>query len=344
MNICVIIKSNTAITSKERMFLMKNRLVAVILSLILIFSSASVLANADNFMLGDVDGNEKLTAMDARLVLRAAARIDILTEEQFTAADVTFDSKVTAMDARTILRAAARIEDLPELPAEDTSETESTETTTAETPTETTTAETTTEEPDTGVVVTEYPEAISAFFKGTFYLNAKMGDDGEVTNIKMATNKSGTEIVMDSASGVLSLYATKSSSFIKLITPEEKKYYVELTKAMMDSYGIDFSQALGDFSFLAVENPGDPVLTTEEYDGKDCSVYTFAKEDSSAMKFYTVGEDVVKIAVQEKDGTNSTVIFVEELSGSIPKTMLTTKGFTKTSIIMLGQLLGDVFG
>ncbi len=322
---------------------MKNRLIAVILSLIMIFSSASILANADDIMLGDVDGNGKLTAMDARMTLRAAARIDTLTEEQFIAADVTFDGKVTAMDARTILRAAARIENLPERPTEDVSETETTteEPTTDETTTkapETTTKE---PEPDTGVVVTEYPEAISAFFKGTFYFDAKMGNDGDIVPIKMAVNKSGTEIVMESGSGTLSLYATKSSSFLKVITAEGKKYYVELTKAMMDNYGIDFSQALGDFAFLSIENPGDPILTTEEYDGKDCSVYTFAKEDGSAMRFFAEGEDIVKITVREKDGTDSTSIFVTELTSSIPKTMLTTKGFTETSIIMLPSLLPD---
>ncbi len=324
---------------------MKNRLIAAILSLVMIFSSASMLVSADSFMLGDVDGNGKITAMDARTVLRAAAKIETLPEEYIVAADVNFDGKVTAMDARMILRASSRVEPLPEMPTEDVSETE--KTTIAE-PTETTTdetttlpPETTTQEPDTGVVVTEYPEAIKAFFKGAFYLNGRMGNDGEIMTVKMATNKSGTEIVMESGSGTLSIYATKSSAYLKVITAEGKKYYVEMTKTMMENYGIDFAEALGDFSFLGVEEPGDPVLTKEEYDGKLCDVYTFGKEDGSVMVFYADGEDILKIVVREKGGKESTAIYVDELSGTIPKTMLTIKGFTATSILMLPSLLPD---
>ena len=326
---------------------MKNRLIAAILSLVMIFSSASILVNADSFMLGDVDGNGKITAMDARTVLRAAAKIETLPEKYVVAADVNFDGKVTAMDARMILRASSRVEPLPEMPSEDVSETE--KTTIAE-PTETTTDETTTippetttqePEPDTGVVVTEYPEAISSFFKGAFYLNGRMGSDGEVMTVKMATNKSGTEIVMESNSGTLSIYATKSSSYLKVITTDGKKYYVEMTKSMMENYGIDFTDALGDFSFLETENPGEAVLTKEEYDGKLCDVYTFGKEDGSAMVFYADGEDVLKITVREKGGKESTAIYVDELSGTIPKTMLTIKGFSETSILMLPNLLPD---
>ena len=323
---------------------MKNRFIAVALSLIMLFSSASMIVNADSFVLGDADGSGKITAMDARVVLRAAAKIEPLAEEYLAAADVNFDGKVTAMDARIILRAAAKVEELPEIPTDETTTAETTtaETTTAETTTaETTTAETTTAEPEPGVVVSDYPEAISAFFNGTFYLNGKMGTDGDIMTVKMATNKSGTEIVMESESGVLSLYATKSSSYLKVITKEGKKYYVELTKAMMDNYGIDFGDALADFSFIAIEDVSDPVLTKEDYDGSECDVYTFTLEDGSKTKFYANGEDVLKIAVCTEDGTETTAIFVDELTSEIPKTMLTIKGFKETSIFMLPSLIPD---
>ncbi|MBQ6018921.1 MAG: dockerin type I repeat-containing protein, partial [Clostridia bacterium] len=63
---------------------------------------------------GDVDGSGKVNSSDARLALRAAARIESLTDEQFAAADVDGNGKVNATDARKILRAAARIEALPQ--------------------------------------------------------------------------------------------------------------------------------------------------------------------------------------------------------------------------------------
>ena len=59
---------------------------------------------------GDVDGNGKVTASDARLALRAASKLDVLEGDLFTAADVDGNGKITAMDARAILRHSAKIE------------------------------------------------------------------------------------------------------------------------------------------------------------------------------------------------------------------------------------------
>lgn len=66
--------------------------------------------------LGDVNGDGKTAAADARIALRAAAGIHTLSDVQRTAADVNGDGKITASDARKILRVAAGIDtfSLPE--------------------------------------------------------------------------------------------------------------------------------------------------------------------------------------------------------------------------------------
>lgn len=61
-------------------------------------------------MLGDVDGDGKVTASDARLVLRAAVGLEILTGDALKAADINKDGKITAADARLILRKAVGLE------------------------------------------------------------------------------------------------------------------------------------------------------------------------------------------------------------------------------------------
>ncbi len=66
------------------------------------------------FTLGDVDMDGKIKAVDARLALRAAARLDTLTETQQKLADMDEDGKVKAADARAILRVAARLDPAPE--------------------------------------------------------------------------------------------------------------------------------------------------------------------------------------------------------------------------------------
>lgn len=59
---------------------------------------------------GDVNEDGRITASDARIVLRASAGLDVLTEHQKVMADVIIDEQITAGDARTILLLSASID------------------------------------------------------------------------------------------------------------------------------------------------------------------------------------------------------------------------------------------
>ena len=59
---------------------------------------------------GDVDGNGKITAADARLALRISAKLEKATEYQTRIADMDKNNKITAADARKILRISAKLE------------------------------------------------------------------------------------------------------------------------------------------------------------------------------------------------------------------------------------------
>ena len=85
---------------------------SLFLAILLVISCAAA-AVANALQPGDVDGSGKVNSSDARLTLRAAARLETLSGERFTAADVDGNGKVNATDARKILRAAAKIESLP---------------------------------------------------------------------------------------------------------------------------------------------------------------------------------------------------------------------------------------
>ncbi|MDR1630986.1 MAG: hypothetical protein LBS36_12375 [Oscillospiraceae bacterium] len=62
---------------------------------------------------GDVDGDAKITAADARLALRASAKLIRLDEENQQAAKVLGKDGLTAGDARLILRVSAGIDRFP---------------------------------------------------------------------------------------------------------------------------------------------------------------------------------------------------------------------------------------
>lgn len=59
---------------------------------------------------GDVNGDGKITAADARLTLRVSAMMETITGKNFVCADIDKDKKITASDARRILRMSSGIE------------------------------------------------------------------------------------------------------------------------------------------------------------------------------------------------------------------------------------------
>ena len=63
----------------------------------------------ESIFLGDVNGDTRITAYDARLILRYSAKIEGFTEKQKVFADINSDGKITASDARIVLRVAAKL-------------------------------------------------------------------------------------------------------------------------------------------------------------------------------------------------------------------------------------------
>ncbi len=315
---------------------MKNKILSVLLVLTLIFSSVAVLASAEDFMLGDLNDDGKVTAMDARLVLRASAKVDVLDENKSAAADVDFNGKITAMDARIILRASAQIEPLPEVPTDETTTDETTTAQPDETTTdETTTAETTTEEPSTGVVVSEYPEVIDTFFSGKFYLKCAMGDDTDAS-VEIAANGKNYELVASFGEMQFNIYYYRYQTYFK--NPAKKTYAIydkeakETLSNYMDGFELDFDEILMNFEFGKVEPTGDPVLTKGSFGGEECDIYTFGN-DGGATAFYFVDEELRSIVKLDANGNETSIILVEELSSKIPSGMLTLSGYKKQEIL-----------
>ena len=77
-----------------------------------LFEETYEIPTASALKLGDIDGNDKIEATDARLALRASVGLETLDGAQTKAADVDKSGKVDATDARFILRAAVGLEQL----------------------------------------------------------------------------------------------------------------------------------------------------------------------------------------------------------------------------------------
>ena len=92
---------------------MKNRLKKIIvcaLTVIIFVMAMSPAVSAAEVYFGDVNFDGKVTASDARAVLRYAATIDAPDEYQKIVADVNGDGRITSADARFILRISAKME------------------------------------------------------------------------------------------------------------------------------------------------------------------------------------------------------------------------------------------
>ena len=62
-----------------------------------------------DYLLGDLNGDEKINVLDANLVRRYAAEFEELDEKQLVSADVNGDGKVNVLDANLIRRFAAKL-------------------------------------------------------------------------------------------------------------------------------------------------------------------------------------------------------------------------------------------
>lgn len=67
---------------------------------------------------GDINLDGKVTASDARLALRASARLEDLNAVQIDVGDMDNNSKITAADARMILRVSAKLDSVPSIPSQ----------------------------------------------------------------------------------------------------------------------------------------------------------------------------------------------------------------------------------
>ena len=87
---------------------------ALSLLLVFMFSTVFITVNAvtADALPGDLDNDQKVTAADARLALRASIGLELFDKTKITLADVDYNGIVTAADARMILRASVGSEDL----------------------------------------------------------------------------------------------------------------------------------------------------------------------------------------------------------------------------------------
>lgn len=93
-----------------------KKIISVVLALVIACSMMSLTAFADSLK-GDINGDNNVSAVDARLILRYVAGLD--TPENTDSYDVNGDGNISAVDARIVLRIVAGLIEQPETPPQD---------------------------------------------------------------------------------------------------------------------------------------------------------------------------------------------------------------------------------
>ena len=91
-----------------------KKIISLFLIVVLCFSSVTAFAktpllDTTQLMMGDANKDGKVTAGDARTVLRISAKLDAQDSVNLYSVDADGNGKITASDARTILRVAANL-------------------------------------------------------------------------------------------------------------------------------------------------------------------------------------------------------------------------------------------
>lgn len=79
-------------------------LVLAVLLVVTAIPCGGIVASAEEFMLGDGNGDNEITSLDARIALQVAAEKRTVDKQSYKALDVNEDNKVTSLDARMILK------------------------------------------------------------------------------------------------------------------------------------------------------------------------------------------------------------------------------------------------
>lgn len=93
-----------------------KKIISTILAVVLACSMMSLTAFADSLK-GDINGDNKVSAVDARIILQYVA--GLITPENTDSYDVNGDDKITAVDARIVLQIVAGLIEQPETPPQD---------------------------------------------------------------------------------------------------------------------------------------------------------------------------------------------------------------------------------
>ncbi len=282
-----------------------NKIIAVFMSLLICSMSVSAFAAGANIpaetavMMGDFNGDGRVSAVDARAVLRMAAKIDSDDGVEIASVDADNDGKISVADARLILRVAASLSSFTY-----------------------------------GFDGQGNSNAVSLIQNGTFFVSAEV----EGMNVIMAKSGKSVYISSDDLGDALGdtfsnaecgvFFSESTNDVYALLILENadtgvKSYLkIKVSEGGNSLYGgldipvDDLEQMSNIFSFLIADDIGTPVKVTENNVEYMCYSYTI--DDVQYMLYTDISGMISRIDAVDDNDNVTTIMTINSLSYDIP--------------------------
>ena len=272
------------------MHTLPKKILALALSLLIAFSMG---LTALAVVSGDMNSDNKVSAADARLILRCAVGLEDITSTQMTAGDLNMDGQITATDARTALRISVGLDVCAN-----------------------------------ALLSNEFEIIRSGFFMA----DVTMTESGVSQKVKMAVTDKSTYILMNVSEGdelfkeigmavKLEMLFNDQGSYL---LDSKNKQYAKFPYEDLQMDEAEFKEAMtaGAFDFASsLKDTG--LHSTEEYNGVSCTVHTFNITGNNdkvigTMKVYMHGKKLVALREYDLTGRESLTYTFNSISMAIP--------------------------
>ena len=278
-----------------------NRLLCFILSFCLLAASLVTLTvSAGAAQIGDVNGDSKVTAADARLALRAAVGLESYAKgsEKFQAADMNQDGAITAADARLILRMAVGL----------------------------------------GVPAAASSAQYDILRSGTFYLEGSMSDGGAFLPLKLGVSSS--LVYLESTVDGVTLGYLASGKNIYVLNPAKKNYckVSGLTASLLGGEELmseaelrSYIDELGISSMKNLSQAND--VQDAMLNSTPCTAYTFNNANGTKTRVFISGSRLLGFDLINAAGQLDTRILIDSITATVPT--LPPKDYSNTVTMIL---------
>ncbi len=259
------------------------------------------------FYNGDVNMDGRIFADDARLALRASAKLENLSDSQRILADANSDGQLTADDARQILRYSAGLQN-----------------------------------GFYGVITADEDQVnaalpqIRAFFERRCYYEGTLFENGETSRFAMAFDGEDYEVLTEIDGIEISVMRIKDRFYLKRPSTMQ---YIEMSETLLDTLGLSVNDMDIDLGSVDFDKQVPESVYDVDIGGVNgvCFIY---RSGAGRAEFYAIDGELVEIIQTDSTQLYPTAMMIDRFLTTLPDGQLSLNGYTKAKSLF--SMLSDI--